>query len=80
MPTRPRAGHHSLGKVIRYLLWYWAPGPLWLGLLVVTAATAAALAVAIGFASLTATTPEGGDRRRFLFAALWISARSRRWR
>jgi hypothetical protein len=69
-----RAGHHSLGKVIRYLLWYWAPGPLWLGLLVVTAATAAALAVAIRFASLTATTPEGGDRRRFLFAALWICA------
>ncbi len=50
-----KAGHHPLGDVIRYLLWYWAPGPLWLGLLVMGGATSAALAVASRFTSRAAS-------------------------
>ena len=42
-----RAGHHPLSQVVRYVLWYWSPGPLWVGLLVLVAAVAAALTVAL---------------------------------
>jgi hypothetical protein len=69
-----RAGHHPLGEVIRYVLWYWAPGPLWLGLLVMTAATAAALTIAIRFAPRIAAASPAAGLPRFMLAAVWISA------
>jgi hypothetical protein len=69
-----RAGHHPLGEVVRYVLWYWAPGPLWLGLLVMVAATAAALTVAIKLGSRIAATPAAAGLPRFILAAVWICA------
>lgn len=69
-----RAGHHPLGVVIRYVLWYWAPGPLWLGLLVMVAATAAALTIAVKLASRITATPPAAGLPRFILAAVWICA------
>jgi hypothetical protein len=69
-----RAGHHPLGQVVRYVLWYWAPGPLWLGLLVMAAATAAAVTIAIKLASRIAATPAAAGLPRFILAAVWIGA------
>jgi hypothetical protein len=69
-----RAGHHSLGEVVRYVLWYWAPGPLWLGLLVMAAATATALTIAIKLAPRFAAKPPAAGLPRFILAAVWICA------
>lgn len=69
-----RAGHHSLGEVIQWVLWYWAPGPFWLGLLVMAAAIAAALAIAIKLGSRIAATPFAAGLPRFILAAVWICA------
>jgi hypothetical protein len=52
-----RAGHHPLSEVVRYLLWYWAPGPLWAGLLVMVAMVAAAVTVAMKAAPATDAAP-----------------------
>ena len=52
-----RTGHHSLGEALRYLLWYWAPGPLWLGLLVLVIAVAAAVTVARKTPAAAAAAP-----------------------
>jgi hypothetical protein len=63
-----KVGHNSLGQVARYLLWYWSPGPWWVGLLVLVVTVAAAVLAAAKVA------PAGGGLRRFLVAALWICA------
>lgn len=56
-----KAGHHPLSQVARYLLWYWTPGPLWLALLVVAVAVAAAVTVAVKApAGTSATAPADG--------------------
>ncbi len=52
-----RAGHHPLSEVVRYLLWYWAPGPLWVGLLVMAVAVTAAVTVAMKAAPVTDAGP-----------------------
>ena len=64
------AGHHPVSQVLRYLLWYWAPGSAWLGLLVMAGLAGAALVVAtvIPFPAAAA------GLRRFLLAALGIVA------
>jgi hypothetical protein len=69
-----QAGHHPVGEVVRWVLWYWAPGPLWLGLLVMVAATAAALTIAIRLASRIAATSAAAGLPRFILAAVWICA------
>lgn len=74
----PHAGHHPAGQAARYLLWYWAPGPAWAGLLVMASLAAAALAMALvapfPAAAPTAAPAAAGGLRRFLLAALGISA------
>jgi hypothetical protein len=69
-----RAARRSLGEVIQWVLWYWAPGPPWLGLLVMAAATAAAFTIAIKLASRIAATPPAAGLPRFILAAVWICA------
>jgi len=63
-----KVGHNSLGQVARYLLWYWSPGPWWLGLLVLVVTVAAAVMAA------KKVTPAAAELRRFLLAALWLCA------
>jgi hypothetical protein len=66
----PQAGHHPVGEAARYLLWYWWPGPAWLGLLVLVSLTAAAAVVTVAVPVPAAA----GGLRRFLSAALGIIA------
>ncbi len=65
-----RAGHHPVGQAVGYLLWYWWPGPHWLGLLVMSGLVVAALAVAVVIPFPAAA----GDVHRFLLAGLGIIA------
>jgi hypothetical protein len=65
-----RAGHHPVSQAAGYLLWYWVPGPSWLGLLVMVGLVGAALAAAIVIPFPAAAA----DLRRFLLAALGIIA------
>ncbi len=70
----PKAGHHTVGQAIRYILWYWAPGPLWLPILVASAAVTAAVVVASVAHSPRRARPASSPLRRFLLAAIWICA------
>jgi hypothetical protein len=67
-----KRSHHTIGEAIRYLLWFWAPGPLWLAA-VATAGTVTAAAVVVWRLGRTAG-PAGSPLRRFLGAAIWICA------
>jgi hypothetical protein len=69
-----KAGHHTVGEAIRYVLWYWAPGPLWLAILVTGIAVAAGLAVAAAVPSLVTASPASLPLQRFLLAATWVGA------
>jgi hypothetical protein len=69
-----RAGHHTVGQAVRYVLWYWAPGPPWLPILVAGVAVAVALAVAAAVPSRAGASPASLRLRRFLLAALWVCA------
>jgi hypothetical protein len=68
-----KAGHHTVGQAIRDVLWYWAPGPLWLAILVICVAAAAAAAAA-AVPSLVTASPASLSLRRFLLAAMWVGA------
>ena len=59
-----------MSQVLRYLLWYWAPGPAWLGLLVMAALAGAALLVA----TMIPFPAAAAGLRRFLLAALGMVA------
>ena len=65
-----RAGHHSVSQAAGYLLWYWVPGPSWLGLLVLVGFVGAALAVTV----VVPFPAAAAGLRRFLLAALGIIA------
>lgn len=69
-----KAGHHTVGQAIRYVLWYWAPGPLWLSILVMGVTVAAALAVAAAVPALASASPASRPLQRFLLAAMWVGA------
>jgi hypothetical protein len=60
------AGHHSTGRALRFVLWYWLPDPSWLALLMATCTGALALVLAVRL-------PPGG-LRRFIFAAISMNA------
>jgi hypothetical protein len=64
------AGHHPAGEAVRYLLWYWWPGPAWLGLLILASLAGAAVAVTVAVPVPAAA----GGLRRFLLSALGIVA------
>lgn len=66
----PGAGHHPVSQAVHYLLWYWVPGPAWLGLLVMAGLVVAALAVA----AVVPVPMAAAGLRRFLLAALWLNA------
>lgn len=68
--SSPRAGGHPMTGALKYLLWYWWPGPSWLGVLVMAGLVAAAAAVAAAAPFPAAAA----GLRRFLLAALGIMA------
>ncbi len=61
-----QAGHHGLPAALRYLLWYWWPGPGWIGLTVAVALSALALGLSLRVADAAL--------RRFLLTALGVNA------
>ncbi len=65
-----RAGGHPVTGALRYLLWYWWPGPSWLGGLVMGGLVVAAVAVA----AVAPRPAAAAGLRRFLLAALGIMA------
>jgi hypothetical protein len=69
-----KAGHHTVGQAIRYILWYWAPGPLWLPILVAGAAVTAAVVVVSVVHSPTRARPASPPLHRFLLTAILICA------
>src|SRR3984893_5363764 len=59
--SSPRAGGHPVTGALRYLLWYWWPGPSWLGVLVM-----AGLVAAAARGAARAPLPAAGRRPRSL--------------
>jgi hypothetical protein len=69
-----KAGHHTVSQAIHYVLWYWAPGPFWVAILVAGVAVVAALAVAKLVPSVAMASDASVPLHRFLLAAMWVCA------